>query len=118
MIKSNGTKPKRMLPIAMISPGILVIRPAAGNSGKRPMCNLIIAKDTTMEGTLNLMVIKARIILYTITRLFGNSCGIEKIHIEDIVKLCENNIGNKFLTPNKKIKVLVKNHQIYFISQI
>ena len=64
------------------------------------------------------MVIKARIILYTITRLFGNSCGIEKIHIEDIVKLCENNIGNKFLTPNKKIKVLVKNHQIYFISQI
>ena len=63
-------------------------------------------------------VIKARIILYTITRLFGNSCGIEKIHIEDIVKLCENNIGNKFLTPNKKIKVLVKNHQIYFISQI
>ena len=64
------------------------------------------------------MVIKARIILYTITRLFGNSCGIEKIHIEDIIKLCENNIGNKFLTPNKKIKVLVKNHQIYFISQI
>ena len=64
------------------------------------------------------MVIKARIILYTITGLFGNSCEIEKIHIEDIIKLCENNIGNKFLTPNKKIKVLVKNHQIYFISQI
>ena len=63
-------------------------------------------------------VIKARIILYTITRLFGNSSGIEKIHIEDIIKLCENNIGNKFLTPNKKIKVLVKNHQIYFMSQI
>ena len=63
-------------------------------------------------------VIKARIILYTITRLFGDSTGIEKIHIEDIIKLCQNNIGNKYLTPNKKIKVLVKNHQIYFISQI
>ena len=63
-------------------------------------------------------VIKARIILYTITRLFGDSTGIEKIHIEDIIKLCQNNIGNKYLTPNKKIKILVKNHQIYFMSQI
>lgn len=63
-------------------------------------------------------VIKARLILYTIKRLLGDSKGIEKIHIEDIIKLCQNNIGNKFLTPNKKIKILVKNHQIYFISQI
>ena len=62
-------------------------------------------------------VIKSRIILYTITRLFGNSKGIEKIHIEDIIKLCSNNIGNKYLTPNKKIKILIKNHKIYFISQ-
>ena len=43
---------------------------------------------------------------------------IGKIFIEDIIKLCSNNIGNKYLTPNKKIKVLVKNHKIYFISQI
>ena len=63
-------------------------------------------------------VIKSRLILYTITRLFGTSQGIEKIHIEDIIKLCNNNIGNKYLTPNKKIKILVKNHKIYFLSQI
>ena len=63
-------------------------------------------------------VIKSRLILYTITRLFGSSEGIEKIHIEDIIKLCSNNIGNKFLAPNKKIKILVKNHKIYFISQV
>lgn len=63
-------------------------------------------------------VIKSRLILYTITRLFGTSQGIEKIHIEDIIKLCSNNIGNKYLTPNKKIKILVKNHKIYFLSQI
>ena len=63
-------------------------------------------------------VIKSRIILYTITRLFGNSQGIEKIHIEDIIKLCSNNIGNKYLTPNKKIKILIKNHKIYFMSQV
>ena len=63
-------------------------------------------------------VIKSRVLLYTITKLFGNSKNIEKVHIEDIIKLCENNIGNKYLTPNKKIKILVKNQKIYFIKQI
>ena len=62
-------------------------------------------------------VIKSRIVLYTMTRLFGSSKGIEKIHIDDILKLCKNNIGNKFLTPNKNLKVLVKNHKIYFSKQ-
>ena len=63
-------------------------------------------------------VIKSRLLLYTITRLLGTCQGIEKIHIEDIIKLCSNNIGNKYLTPNKKIKILVKNHKIYFLSQV
>ena len=62
-------------------------------------------------------VIKSRLLLYTITRLFGNCKGIEKIHIEDIIKLCSNNIGNKYLTPNKNIKILIKNHKIHFLSQ-
>ena len=62
-------------------------------------------------------VIKSRIILYTITRIFGNSKGIEQIHIEDIIKLCSNNIGNKYLTPNKNLKILVKNGQIHFINK-
>ena len=62
-------------------------------------------------------VIKSRLLLYTITRLFGSSKGIEKIHIEDVIKLCKNNIGNKYLTPNKNIKILVKNSKIYFINQ-
>lgn len=61
-------------------------------------------------------VIKSKLILYTIIRLFGTSKGIEKIHIDDIIKLCENNIGNKFLTPNKNIKVLIKNKKIYFLK--
>lgn len=63
-------------------------------------------------------VIKSRLVLYTITRLFATAKGIEKIHIEDIIKLCNRNIGNKYLTPNKNIKVLVKNHKIYFLKQI
>ena len=62
-------------------------------------------------------VIKSRLLLYTISRLFGSSKGIEKIHIEDIIKLCGNNIGNKYLTPNKNIKILVKEHKIYFEKQ-
>lgn len=61
-------------------------------------------------------VIKKRIILYTITRLRGSSVGIEKIHIEDIIKLCQNNIGNKYLMPNKGLKVLIKDKKIYFIK--
>lgn len=59
-------------------------------------------------------VIKARLIRYIIKRLFGTTASIEKIHIDDVIKLCENNIGNKYLMPNKNIKVLVKNHKIYF----
>lgn len=62
------------------------------------------------------LVIKNRIVLYTITVLFGSSSGIEKIHIQDIIKLCKNNRGNKFLIPNKKIKILVKNKKIFFIK--
>ena len=61
------------------------------------------------------IVIKSRLVLYTINRLFGTRSGIEKKHIEDIIKLCSNNIGNKFLIPNKKVKILVKNKKIFFI---
>ena len=52
-------------------------------------------------------VIKNRLILYTISKLMGSSKNIEKIHIRDIINLCQNNIGNKYLTPNKSIKIMV-----------
>ena len=63
--------------------------------------------DKTME---------KRIILYSIKKIFGSTKGIEKIHIEDIIKLCNNNIGNKFLTPNKKTKIVIKNKKIYIFA--
>lgn len=63
-------------------------------------------------------VIKSRLILYTINRLLGSTQGIEKIHIDDIIKLCSNNIGNKYLTPNKSIKVFVKKGRIFFIYMV
>ena len=59
-------------------------------------------------------VIKSRLILYTISKLYGGAVGIEKIHIDDIIKLCENNIGNKYLTPRKGIKIYVKKGKIFF----
>ena len=63
------------------------------------------------------ITIQKRIILYSINKLFGSTKGIEKIHIDDIIKLCNNNIGNKFLTPNKKIKIVIKNKKIYIIAK-
>ena len=85
----------------------------------------ILIEENNKEITLDLKkfniqekVIKSRILIYTITKLNRTSNGIEKIHIEDIIKLCNNNIGNKYLKPNKRIKILVKNHKIYFIKEI
>lgn len=84
---------------------------------------ILIAKEKE-QITLNLKefnkqdkVIKNRLILYTTKELMGSTQGIEKIHIEDIIKLCQNNVGNKFLTPNKNLKVLVKDKKIFFIRQ-
>lgn len=50
-------------------------------------------------------LLQKRIILYSISKLFGTTKGIEKVHIDDIIKLCNNNIGNKYLTPNKHVKI-------------
>lgn len=59
-------------------------------------------------------VIKKRVILYTINKTIGNVQNIEKVNIDDIIKLCQNNIGNKYLMPNKNIKILVNKNQIFF----
>ena len=61
-------------------------------------------------------VIKNRMIRYIINDILKLSFTIENIHIKDIIKLCNKNIGNKYLLPNKKIKILVKNNQIFFMS--
>lgn len=53
------------------------------------------------------VVLKRRIILKSIIKVNGNAKDIEKVHVDDIVKLCKNNIGGKYLTPKKYIKVSV-----------
>lgn len=63
-------------------------------------------------------VIKSRIILLAVKDVMGSTQRIEKVHIEDIIKLCSNNVGNKFLTPNKNIKFLIKDKRLYVRKNI
>lgn len=60
-------------------------------------------------------IIRKRLILYTISKLFSSSRNIAKVHLEDILVLCQNNIGNKYLTPNKNTKILVNKGKIFFL---
>ena len=64
------------------------------------------------------IVIRKRLVFYIINKLIGNTMGIENIHVEDIIKLCANNIGNKYLVPKKGLKVSLKNKQLYFEKNI
>jgi len=59
-------------------------------------------------------VIKKRVVRYTIYKVLGNIHGIGVIHIDDIINMCSKNIGNKYLTPNKNIKVSIENKKIFF----
>ena len=61
------------------------------------------------------VAINNRLILYIIKKLFGNTKEIEKKNIEDICKLIFNNIGNKFLMPNKNIKVAINKGIVSFM---
>ena len=61
-------------------------------------------------------VIKSRILLYTINKLLGTTKGIEKINVEDMIKLCEKNIGNKYIIPNKNLKIFIKKGKVFFIK--
>ncbi len=60
------------------------------------------------------IVLKRRIILKSIIKVLGNVKDIEKVHVDDIVKLCKNNVGGKYLTPNKNIKVSVGQGKLKF----
>jgi len=64
------------------------------------------------------LVIKRRIILYTINECLNTINGIEKINIDDIIRMCEKNIGNKYLMPTKQIKVYLKKGKIYFMPMV
>jgi len=54
------------------------------------------------------IAIKRKLILYIVKKLFGTTKQIEKKHIEDVIKLIDKNIGNKYLMVNKNLKVSIK----------
>lgn len=58
--------------------------------------------------------LKSRLIILCIKELLGTTNGIGRVHIKDIIELCANNIGNKYLTPNKHLKILVNKGKMYF----
>ena len=93
----------------------IVIKENLGNKqfGQEEQIELDLKKFNSKQ-----KVIKNRLVLYTINNLLGTSQNIEKVHITDIIKLCENNIGNKYLIPNKKVKVMVNKGKIFFKKNI
>lgn len=60
------------------------------------------------------IMIRKRLVLNAINLVLGNTKDIEKVHVDDIVKMCQNNVGGKYLKPNKNIRISIKNKKIYF----
>lgn len=75
----------------------------------RVVCNL--KKFNELENT-----IQKRLIIRLIGKVLGNVKDIERVHIQDILKLCKNNVGGKFLTPNKNIKVAVNKGIVEYVK--
>ena len=60
------------------------------------------------------ILIRKRLLIYTISKILGNSQNVERVNIEDVIKMCDKNVGNKYLMPNKNIKILVNKGKIFF----
>ena len=58
-------------------------------------------------------IIQKNLILLAIKKVKGSTQGIEKVNIDDIIKLCNNNIGNKLIRPTKQLEIGIKNKRIY-----
>ena len=73
------------------------------------VCNL--KKFNTLDN-----VIKKRLIIKFIIKVLGNAKDIEKVHIDDILKLCSNNVGKKYLSPNKNLKISVDKGKVEYMK--
>ena len=59
--------------------------------------------------------LQQNLIIYTITKALKSARNIEKVNIDDIIKMCNRNIGKKYIQPNKYLKILIENKKIIFI---
>ena len=64
------------------------------------------------------IIMQKRILFYAIYKLFGTTQRIEKIHIDAGLKLCHNKIGNKYVTPNKNLKIVTQKKQLRIMAVI
>lgn len=71
--------------------------------------------DIKKFNTLHISI-KRRLILYIIEKVLGSSKNIEKVHIDEAIDLLKNNVGNKYKTPNKNIKIYVNKGVAEFIN--
>ena len=60
--------------------------------------------------------LKQNLILYAINQIAGSTRNIEKINIDDIIKMSERNVGKKYMLINKNLKVLIENKKIIFMA--
>ena len=60
--------------------------------------------------------LKQNLILYAINQIAGSTRNIEKINIDDIIKMSERNVGKKYMLINKNLKVLIENKKIIFVA--
>ena len=75
--------------------------------------NIIINGKKILQYDIN---IQKRLILKCIEKLKGTTIHIEEINILDILKIVNNNIGNKYIIPTKGLKVLYNRGQLHFIK--
>ncbi len=95
---------------------LLITNKTSNEHKKESQCNTEQFKANKLENEIILDLkkfnaldnfVKSKVLLASVKKIFGTTEGIEKIHIDDIIILCSRNIGNKFLTPNKHLKVSV-----------
>lgn len=62
--------------------------------------------------------LQQNLIIYTITKVLKSARNIEKVNVDDIIKICNRNIGKKYIQPNKNLKILIENKKIIFIPLV
>lgn len=87
--------------------------------------NIVIKQEKNIKVVIDLKkfnacqkIIKSKLILHCIGLVKGNVMEIENVNIEDVIKMCEKNVGNKYLKPTNGIKIGVENKQIYFVKTL
>ncbi len=77
---------------------------------KKKQINLDAKEFNKLENT-----IKTNVIIFIIEELQGTSRNTEKANIDDIIKLAQRNIGNKYVKINKNLEIKLQDKKLQFI---